>query len=568
MERASVVDPLSAAQRALLAGDWAAAREAFTLAVGDRASADALDGLGLARWWLKDVAGALEARSRAYAALRREGRLAEAARVAVWLAREHRRLYRNHVVADGWLARARRLNEAVADQAVQGWIAVAEAEALRDTRRAVNRLDGAAALARLAEDPDLEIVVLARQGVAEISVGDVDVGLRHLDEAMVAATAGEGRDPQSLGEAVCALMEVAGLLGDAERVASWAAAMDAYSASYPFPPMSVYGLAPTTTTTDALSAFCGTCCGSIYLVTGRLDDAEVALRATIAELEASQTYSRCVHPVSQLAELRVIQGRLEEAALLLADFQDLPECVRPLATLDLAQGAPDRAAARLQAGIADLGEQQVTAFSLWTLLVDAWLAHGDLDAADGAAQEVARIAALTGSARHLAESAFAAAKVTAARDTSAALPALREAARLLAGAQLPLAACRARMAYARALADTDTGAAVAEAGAALSAFDRLGATADADQAARFLRDLGVRGRTGPKAVGTLSRREQEVLRLLASGLSNGEIAARLHISVKTAGHHVSHILAKLGLRSRTEAAAFAVLHLPRDAAPR
>ena len=71
------------------------------------------------------------------------------------------------------------------------------------------------------------------------------------------------------------------------------------------------------------------------------------------------------------------------------------------------------------------------------------------------------------------------------------------------------------------------------------------------------RSWGVRGRTGPRDVGVLSRREREVLDLLGLGLSNPEIAARLFISPMTASHHVSNVLAKLGLRNRAQAAAFA-----------
>jgi DNA-binding NarL/FixJ family response regulator len=89
-------------------------------------------------------------------------------------------------------------------------------------------------------------------------------------------------------------------------------------------------------------------------------------------------------------------------------------------------------------------------------------------------------------------------------------------------------------------------------------FERLGVGREADEAAAMLRELGGPARTGPKGVGLLTAREREVLALLGDGLSNPEIAARLYISTKTAGNHVSNILAKLHLRSRQEAAAFAV----------
>jgi DNA-binding NarL/FixJ family response regulator len=99
--------------------------------------------------------------------------------------------------------------------------------------------------------------------------------------------------------------------------------------------------------------------------------------------------------------------------------------------------------------------------------------------------------------------------------------------------------------------------AIAEATAALDAFERVRAARDADRAAALLRRLGGPARTGPKQGGTLTRREEEVLELVGRGLSNREIGERLFISRKTVEHHVGRILAKLGLRNRAEAAAHA-----------
>ena len=95
-----------------------------------------------------------------------------------------------------------------------------------------------------------------------------------------------------------------------------------------------------------------------------------------------------------------------------------------------------------------------------------------------------------------------------------------------------------------------------EARAALSAFEDLGASREADAAAALLRQLGVRAaRIGPKNIGRLTKREQEVLAMLGDGLSNPEIAERLFLSRRTVEHHVARILSKLGLRGRAEAAA-------------
>jgi DNA-binding NarL/FixJ family response regulator len=129
---------------------------------------------------------------------------------------------------------------------------------------------------------------------------------------------------------------------------------------------------------------------------------------------------------------------------------------------------------------------------------------------------------------------------------------------------LPFHAARVRVELARVVSAENPSLAVVEASWALDRLERLGAHRDAAAAAALLRSLGIATRPGPRQVGRLSQRERDVLALLKRGLTNPEIAAELFISPKTAAHHVSSILAKLNLRSRAEAAAFAATYRASD----
>lgn len=131
----------------------------------------------------------------------------------------------------------------------------------------------------------------------------------------------------------------------------------------------------------------------------------------------------------------------------------------------------------------------------------------------------------------------------------------RAALELYLAAGMHVDAAIARLELARLLVEDRPQAAVLELEAAHRTFEAAGARRLADQAAAVLRSLGGEAKTGPKRHTVLTRREEEVLQLVGVGLTNAEIADRLFISPKTAEHHVSRVLAKLGLRSRVETAA-------------
>ena len=550
---------------ALAGGEWTAARHCFESVLSLEESADALDGLALAVWWLNDPDTALELRARAFARLRHEGRDTEATAVAIWLARQHRSLFRRREMADGWLSRARSLLTSLpVEGSLRGWLILAESEIGLPHPRAADAADQALRIARECGDRDLEIMALTRRGACTVSGGGIAEGLSDLHEAMTAATSGEGNDVQYVGEALCTLMEIAGLIGNPGVVEPWATFLVSFRSSYAFGPLLPF---ETQSATDLISAFCTGCCGGVYLVTGRLDAAEEQLVRAVAQMARTGLRPRCLHPVADLVALRVLQGRLEEAEALITGFEDDLDCAPSAAALDLALGRPARAVDRLVAALDALAETPVLTLPARAQLVDAALEAGDAELAQDAASRIADLAAATDTALHRAHRDHAAGKVALARVDGEATGLLRSAALGFAQAGSPLAACRARMDLARSLVEKDRGLAITEARSALQAFDRMGATTEADRAAAFLRGLGVKGRTGPRDGSLLSQREQEVLGLVCEGLSNTEIAERLFISTRTAGHHVSNILTKLGVRSRTEAAAFALLHLPAAQTP-
>lgn len=202
--------------------------------------------------------------------------------------------------------------------------------------------------------------------------------------------------------------------------------------------------------------------------------------------------------------------------------------------------------------------------SVLEMLVQIRIARDDMPAASEALERLEHVA---GACRDNVAAAFAelaVGRVRAAEGDESAPAHLQAALRRFTALQLPLEAARAQRELARALAEDAPEAAVAEARLALRAFERIGASADADATAALLRRIGAGGRAFPKHFGELTKRETEVLALLADGCSNEEIAQRLVISRRTAEHHVAHILSKLGLRSRAEAAAYALRERSED----
>jgi DNA-binding CsgD family transcriptional regulator len=531
---------------ALAGGDWAAARDAFRAALTIAESPEALDGLGRALWWLREERDAVVCRERAYAGFRRDGELARAARIALWLSREYALAFGNDAAAGGWLARAERLLRDVAPGAERGWLDLARSERARDLRESARLASSALDIALAAGDTDLEVRALAQLGFVEVALGDVDDGLARLDEAMAAATSGEPTTLETFADVCCTLMLACERAGETERPQQWSTVLDEFVRTYDH---------------VTLLAFCRTCCADVLAANGRVDAAEGELVTAIRELADAGQRSRCVPPAARLAEIRVLQGRLDEAEQLVAGLESDPDALRATVAMRLARGETHSAEALLLSRLDELGWTSLLAAPLLDQLVQARLAAERVEDARAAADALAVVAEQPGRDRVDAAAALARGRVAQAAGDADAINLLQSAVNGYARLGLRLEVALARLELARALATQSPAAAIEAARQARNELEALGATRDADAAAALMRSLGARGRAGPRSLGSLTRRETEVLRLVGEGLSTRDIAARLFISPKTAEHHLGRIYAKLGLKSRAEAAAYAVRNL-------
>jgi DNA-binding CsgD family transcriptional regulator len=530
---------LADAWAALKRADWTVAQELFAARLADAPEdPEALDGLGRALWWRGRPQEGIERRREAYALYCANGQTREAANLAVYLAGEHR-IAGQAAAASGWLARAQRLLGELPPSPEHGWLAVELAKrAAADPAERERRAHEAAELGRSLGDGDLEAAALSQLGLARVDAGDVSGGMALLDEAMTTATGGEAADPLAIGDTCCTTLVACERLADFERAAEWCRSVVDFTGRRGYTPLHLW---------------CRTVYAGVLIAIGNWPRAEEELTAALHGYDELGSPGR-VFALARLAELRVRQGRLQEAERLLDGCEDHPLTVPATAELALAHGRHDLACALLTRRLESAGDDALA--KLLPLCAEARLAAGDRTGAAEAAERMRGLGARLGRDNLTAHADFAAARLACDGDESYRL--LQAAADAFSRLDMPLEHGRAQLEMALLERDSSRDLALVHARGALITFERLGARPDADATAALLRELGVSGRSAPRIKGELTSREREVLDLLGDGLSNRTIADRLFISPKTAEHHVGRILGKLGLRSRAEAAAYAV----------
>jgi DNA-binding CsgD family transcriptional regulator/tetratricopeptide (TPR) repeat protein len=532
-------DELEYAHGAYAGHAWVEAHAAFVRADSEAAlEAEDLELLTTATLMLGRDDDATAVLERAHHRYLERGETRRAVRAATWIGINM--AYRGLVgPASGWLGRAQRLlDQEPGESPEQGYLLlplVFRHEAAGELEEAAAVAGEAAAIGQRFGDADLFAIGLHAQGHMLVTAGHVQEGLALLDEAMVTATTGD-LSPFVIGIVYCGVILACQEVFEVGRAREWTLALTEWADQQP-----------------DLVAFTGRCrvhrAEILQLGGSWVDALDEARRACERLVETSNPAAGIAY--YRHGELLRLRGDFAAAEVAYRDASRYGWEPQPgLAQLRLAQGKREAALTAIRRATAETSEPLKRA-ALLPAQVEIALDAGETDEARRACVELEELATRYESAMLVAMVAYAQGTVALAEgNPQAALVGLRRAQQVWIDLDAPYEVARTRVLLARACSALgDVEAAALEAESARAIFCELGAVPD----------LARLETTSGDAHG-LSRREIQVLRLVAAGKSNREIATELVISEHTVARHIQNIYAKLRLSSRAAATAFAFEH--------
>jgi tetratricopeptide (TPR) repeat protein len=457
-------DQLKRAREAFERAAWREAYDGLRAAdaVG-KLEAEDLERLAEAAWWLSDGTTSLRARERAYREYLQRGEPRAAAWVALALAEDHfHRLARS--VGQGWLRRAERHLDGLSDVPERGWLYrlkfVVALEAERKPEKAMEYADLALEIARRVGDTDLAALALQDRGRGLVALGRIGDGMALMDEAMVAATAGE-LTLRTTGRAYCNMMSTCGQLGDVGRAAEWNEAAHTWAEPY------------------ACSGYPGICRvhrAGILRLRGSLKEAEHEARRAAEEL-VDFLADIAGEAFYELGEIRLRMGNLPGAGEMFGEAHSRGRDPQPgLALLRLAEGRPAAARSMIERALMEPGLTALDRAKLLPALVEITVACGEIEAAAEGTSELETITATYTSPALVASAALALGRVALARgQAEQAMLHLRRACRIWAQIDLPLELAQTRLLLSSSyLALGNTDEAELEEHTAWAAMERIG----------------------------------------------------------------------------------------------
>jgi DNA-binding CsgD family transcriptional regulator len=536
-----IVADIQRGKDALTRGAWTEAYDLLASAPVSELTARELYDLADAAWWTMRLDESIGIRQKAYAAAVAEDDEIHAGGVALRLAIEHF-IRGEPAVGAGWLGRAHKHLDGQPECTEVGFLPLIES----NVARFGGDLEGAIALGRLGteiaarvREPNLSAMASFTLGIALVAAERVVEGVPLLDEAMTAAIAGELADYHA-GIIYCGVIDVCLQLADVRRASEWSAAATAWCES--LQDGSIY------------PGLCRVNRAEVAALRGAWEQAEAEALRAVEEIQAYEPggAAAALYHVGEIRRRRGDAAGAEEAFGRAADLGFEPQ--PGLALLRASQG-------KVEAGRRSLAHEPppnvppLRRAQLLAARVELAIAEADLDDARRASDELESLSARFPTPALVAEAACVRGALALAEGRpDEAADVLRGAFAMWQELRLPYEAARVRADHGRALlACGDEEAGTRAIRAAASALEELGAIPEARRLSAVLSSE----RTLPAG---LTAREADVLRLVAAGKTNREIAAELFISEHTVARHLQNMFAKLGVSTRSAATAFAFAH--------
>ena len=544
------------ANKALLAADWTVAKSILEDALVKSPSAEVYEAMAKACWWLNDAPAVFENRTKAYQLYLEKGDSLGASRNACWLGADHLEFNNEFAIASGWFQRAESLVKGLENTTEYALVLMLKARIAffveKNNDHALQLAGESLHLSNSLNNLDGVMIAKAFIGFIWVTEGKISEGMKLLDEATILATTDTSLDYNLVTVSCCFLIDACGRVRDYERAGQWCKQVKEISIKR---------------NNKTMFANCRNLYASLLIYRGDWKEAEDELITAAKELKEYRPIAVSSSTV-RLADLRRRQGRWEEALTL---FDEVPShSLKPLSCAALAYDKGDYEMAE------NLAERHLRQIALSTpiervtdleLLMRIYVKRNKTEEALTLLNELKETSTLINTLP-LKAAALSAEGIYdyAIKNYEAAKHCLEDAIDLYDKVILPFEASRSRLMLAEVLMNLRQYLqAESELNIAIDIFKKLGAEKDQAKAKYILKNL-YNEKIKPGAADTIyefTGRELEILRLIAEGKSNEEMAEQLFLSVRTIEKHISNLYQKMGVSGKSARAfivSYAIRH--------
>ncbi len=548
-----MVELLNKGREALSVGEWEKAKDLLEKALISNESAEVYEELAWAYWWLNDAARVFDLRTKAYNLFLKENDKLGASRTSCWIGLDYIEFKGEFAVASGWFQRADRLLEGLPDSAELAMIKLLKArwsfQVEKNSEQAFRLIDESLKISKKLDNIDGEMLAEALKGFILVVEGKVSEGMPLLDDATLLAMTSEKGDIKFTTITCCYLIDACERIRDYERASQWCSNVKEICKRWKY---------------KAMFANCRMKYAGVLMWKGDWEEAEEELLSASTELQKLRPVQVNACTV-RLADLKRRKGDWEGAERLLGKVESHPLVHLYSAYLCYDKGEYEKALS--------LAERYLRRFSpgekaektpVLEILVRIYAKLGSTDEARKMLNELRDISESINTAPMKAALLSSEGNFNlAVNNYQSAKENLEDAVDIYDRISAPFEAARCRVNLAEALVNLKYYVqAEAELNSAENSFKKLGAEKDLEKITHTLKNLYKRN-AGIQSEYEFTGRELEVLRLIAGGKNNEEIADQLFLSIRTVEKHLTNIYSKMGISgksARAYAASYSVRH--------